>query len=516
MGIQLFITLCLIFSSTILGALIFYALRNFEVPGAKAYLGLMISIVLYCLGYALEINQTTETGLFFSLRIEYWGISFLPAFWLLLAVRYAGYEVGWPRWFYAALFAVPTATVVLMNTNSLHHLYYSSFYVDTSGPFPMAGFDKGIWYHVNIFYMTICFFVGNLLFFRMMMNSAGRTRKQAATMFFTSIIPWTGNFVYQSGLAPYHIDIVPFTFFLVGPLFALAIFRFKMFDFVPIARHVVFDFMYDPVLVVDATGRLADYNRAAETILPGLSSQMIGNELRQILQDHPNLEDYLLPPYRAQEEIRLGKGTPSLVFQLSVIPIIGTQQREEAYVLMMHDISRQKLLLDTFQEQARMDALTGIYNRRYFMELGLKSLQHMSRYGHAFSLGIVDLDHFKSINDEHGHLVGDDVLRAAAQLFAEVLREEDILGRYGGEEFIFFLPETSPKVARTVAERLRRALVKMEISSKGQPIHIAASFGITGYEQATPGLSMKDLCKKADEALYLAKNKGRNRVEMLV
>jgi diguanylate cyclase (GGDEF)-like protein len=335
-------------------------------------------------------------------------------------------------------------------------------------------------------------------------------------MFFTSIIPWTGNFVYQSGLAPYRIDIVPFTFFLVGPLFALAIFRFKMFDFVPIARHVVFDFMYDPVLVVDATGRLADYNRAAETILPGLSSQMIGNELRQILQDHPNLEDYLLPPYRAREEIRLGKGTSSLVFQLSVIPIIGTQQREEAYVLMMHDISQQKLLLDTFQEQARMDALTGIYNRRYFMELGLKSLQHMSRYGHAFSLGILDLDHFKSINDEHGHLVGDDVLRAAAQLFAEVLREEDILGRYGGEEFIFFLPETSPKVAMTVAERLRCALARMEISSKEQPIHITASFGITGYDQATPGLSMKEMCKKADEALYLAKNKGRNRVEMLV
>ena len=251
MELKLVVTLCLLFGTASSAGLALYVAYSFRTPGVKSYIGLLCSIAIYCFGYALELNHSTLEGILFSLRIEYLGIPFLSVFWVILAMQYAGYGESVPKWFYRSLFILPVITVVMVNTNPWHHLYYASFGVNTSGPFPLAQFTKGIWYHINIFYIDVCFFVGNLLFLRMMLRSVGRTRKQAATMFAASIAPWVADFIYQSGLTPYNIDLVPFVFVLVGPVLGLALFRFKMFDFVPIARHTVFDFMKDPVLVLE-------------------------------------------------------------------------------------------------------------------------------------------------------------------------------------------------------------------------------------------------------------------------
>lgn len=516
MEIQSCITFCLLFAAAVSAALALYALRYLNMPGTKAYSALMTSVVFYCVGYALEINQTSAAGLLLALRVEYWGISFLPACWLLLAMRYAGYDGDWPRWLYGVLFLVPVGTLVLINTNSWHHLYYASFQIDTSGPFPMSAFEKGLWYQINAFYIHICFFAGNLLFFRMMIRSMGRSRKQAACMFFTSVIPWIGLFIYQAGLAPYRLDIVPFTFAIVGPLFAIGLFRFGIFDFIPIARHTVFEAMCDPVLVVDTAGRLADYNPAAAKMFPELAEGVIGRRLCQVLPLHQELLQFFADETLISAEMTIGAGAGLPVFHLSQIPIAGKGGEAVAHILIMHDITRQKQQLEIFQERARLDALTGIFNRGYFMERAERSMQYMLRNGHPFTLGILDLDHFKRINDQYGHLTGDDALRKAAQAFTAVLRDGDLLGRYGGEEFIFFLPETVPETGLHVAERLRQKLSSLSIASGDEAVHITASFGLTGRLPDDPEISLLELCKKADAALYQAKGAGRNRVVLLL
>lgn len=162
-------------------------------------------------------------------------------------------------------------------------------------------------------------------------------------------------------------------------------------------------------------------------------------------------------------------------------------------------------------EMANTDKLTGIYNRRRFGELLRWELKKYGRYQRNACLLLFDLDHFKKVNDTYGHQVGDDVLVAIAQICKTVLRKIDIFGRYGGEEFIAFLPETDREGALVVAERLRGTIESASIPSNEGPIHITISIGIAPFGDIDE-LSIDSVIKQADDALYSAKNRGRNRV----
>lgn len=160
---------------------------------------------------------------------------------------------------------------------------------------------------------------------------------------------------------------------------------------------------------------------------------------------------------------------------------------------------------------ATTDGLTGLYNRRYFFDLAEKEFAKFLRYGEAFSLCIMDIDHFKKINDAYGHAVGDEVLRHLAKSLTATLREYDIIGRYGGEEFIVLLPATPLLTAAKIAERIRstieEAVVKIE---NCKDIRYTLSIGVTSFEKEDKTIT--SVFEEADRRLYAAKNLGRNRV----
>jgi diguanylate cyclase (GGDEF)-like protein len=161
------------------------------------------------------------------------------------------------------------------------------------------------------------------------------------------------------------------------------------------------------------------------------------------------------------------------------------------------------------QRLAVTDDVTGIFNRRHAFELGRIEFSRAQRYGHTMSALILDVDHFKGINDQFGHSCGDQTLHVLANLLQEQLREVDILGRYGGEEFVVFLPETDLLTAYKVAERLCRVADRLRIPTEKGSVKITVSVGVAGYEQGIPGLEALVDC--ADKALYAAKRSGRNR-----
>lgn len=159
------------------------------------------------------------------------------------------------------------------------------------------------------------------------------------------------------------------------------------------------------------------------------------------------------------------------------------------------------------------DALTGLYNRRHFNERYAAEYMRAARYGRPLSVLLIDIDHFKKFNDEHGHLVGDKVLKLTAKVLNESIRKADLLARYGGEEFVLVLPEIDKEHARQVAEKLRRAIELTHFpKEESQPFgHLTASFGVAAFPEDARGEDA--LLKLADEALYRAKANGRNRVE---
>lgn len=176
-----------------------------------------------------------------------------------------------------------------------------------------------------------------------------------------------------------------------------------------------------------------------------------------------------------------------------------------------HEIGMRKKMQEELARQARTDALTGLSNRRHFIEMAEQELVRAGRYGKALSILMFDLDEFKAINDTHGHHAGDCVLQKIAEICSQTLRDGvDIAGRMGGEEFAVLLPQTDAGQACEIAERLRRHIADAVISDgQGETLRVTASIGIATLSSET---SVDNLLSRADKAMYEAKRAGRDKV----
>ena len=164
------------------------------------------------------------------------------------------------------------------------------------------------------------------------------------------------------------------------------------------------------------------------------------------------------------------------------------------------------------RKQANVDVLTKIYNRRYFLEFALPTFNSAYRYQRNLSLILIDLDNFKEINDRYGHNNGDCILRGVADLLNQNVRSPDILARYGGDEFVVIMPETTHSEAKVCAERLKEMVEEYQFQIDGEEaIYLTISLGVACLHHQTDK-SLDDLIYRADQALYQAKVEGRNRV----
>lgn len=202
-------------------------------------------------------------------------------------------------------------------------------------------------------------------------------------------------------------------------------------------------------------------------------------------------DDYLVKPFDPQElkvRIRAGQRIVELETQLQAA-------QEE------------------LRRQSMTDPLTGILNRRAVLERLEAEISRAGRENTSLGLGILDLDHFKQVNDTFGHLAGDEVLKETVERVRGSLRTYDVFGRVGGEEFLVVLPGTPLSGAKGVAERLRRAISQLPMSTHKGLVRVTASLGVTVW---TGREGIDSFIERADRALYMAKAKGRNRVEVLV
>jgi len=216
---------------------------------------------------------------------------------------------------------------------------------------------------------------------------------------------------------------------------------------------------------------------------------------------HAEQNTFVLPHRLANGEVR------SVEVHTSPVDVSG---RTHLFTI-VQDITERKRLEDELKRQAHVDGLTGLNNRRHFFELTEHELARAKRHGEPFSVLMLDLDYFKSVNDTHGHLVGDRVLQKLGEVCVQTLREIDIIGRVGGEEFAILLPETKGDQAREVGKRLRLAIADTSVPiEQGDAVNFTVSIGVTMLVATDD--TVEDILNRADTALYAAKNMGRNRV----
>jgi len=498
-------------------SLIYYSLRIYKTDGGRPFVFFMASVFFYSLGYMLELSGDSASAIFFALKIEYIGIPFIPVFWFLFAFEYNKLRIR-SRLVYASLFVIPVITFALLYTNNQYHWYYSEFGIDTSGPFPVASVVKGTWYYVQFAYAQLLSLAGVALFYSMTRKAKGYRRKQANAIFFASLIPWCGNLLEQLGLTLPGIDMEPFYLALPIPVFSIAMARLLMFNIAPIARAKIFETMRTPVLVLDKDFNIADFNRFAGMVLPELTAEAIGLSAHEVLGDREGFMDRITAANDAATDVELRHNGETVHFSVSVTRIASSSGQEIGFAVLLYDITEKKRLLEQLHKMASLDALTQVYSRQFFMDSCMMEVNRVCRYGGSLPFMLVDIDHFKAINDTYGHIAGDLVLQNVTATFRKTLRASDVVGRYGGEEFAFLLPETDFEGVKNLAERLRKGVKETTTPYEGNELKVTISVGIAYYstDERAAGTTGRELLiallKASDQALYEAKNMGRDQV----
>jgi diguanylate cyclase (GGDEF)-like protein len=234
----------------------------------------------------------------------------------------------------------------------------------------------------------------------------------------------------------------------------------------------------------------------------------IGNETLEVLSsfeiDAGNMKPFSQILQEANEEL----GKLNLSYEQLVYELKQEKQKVEELAKELKEAN------DILRGLAFKDGLTGLFNHRYFQEHMEKEVQRADRYKRTLSLIMIDIDHFKKVNDTYGHPVGDIVIRSIANLFEETIRKCDTAARYGGEEFALILPETDVKGAVILAERLRKMAEQMEIEADGKKIKVTISIGVAMYDPSSKRRSKAEIIDAADKALYNSKQTGRNKLSI--
>jgi diguanylate cyclase (GGDEF)-like protein/PAS domain S-box-containing protein len=341
------------------------------------------------------------------------------------------------------------------------------------------------------------------------------------------LLTLVGNAVYLSKLTVVPpIDLTPVGFTLGMILMSLALFRWHFFELVPLAHDTVIDAMPEGVLLADERGRLIDANRSAQQILAASPSALIGRPVSEVLP--PRLAELMAgPPRRESCEFAIDVGSEQHTYDAVVSPLASHGGTVQGRLLVLREVTERKRAAEALaateaelrrsnQELERLastDPLTLLANRRQFFVRLEAEIKRARRQGESLALVMLDLDHFKAVNDAHGHAVGDLVLKEVGALLSSCVREWDMAARLGGEEFALILPTTDREGAREVAERVRTRILDLRCATAdGAVVTVSASCG---------GATLKDNVKTsdqllvaADEALYRAKARGRDRVAM--
>ncbi|MEL7566136.1 MAG: diguanylate cyclase [Dehalobacterium sp.] len=505
-----------------------YSIRRRKVPGAMPFFFLCMITSLYTFGYGMELFSQTLDKVNFWSKFQYIGLPFIPAIWVILSISYSRVAYKYNNLFYFFLFLIPILTCLFRLTNT--HLQYGTMRMVSNGYFLVLDFQKGPWYYLHFLYFFLCAGYSSFIYFKQYLKASGYLKQQSLIMAIASLAVISSLILNLFNIFPFKLDSGPFIVIFDYLIFTYGIFRYNMLHLIPLSRKIVFDKIHVGVLVFDMQFNIVDFNKAATEIFVELSKDVIGLNIKECLFRYKSFVDLLIFWQLNKANNELGK-TITQVEDNFEFEILNDKKQciyhyhvrlSELYkkeylvgtTIMINDITKQYEMIKQLEYASRIDGLTGLFNRTYFFERMEYEIDRAARSEESLTIMLMDIDDFKKINDTWGHQAGDYILKTVSTIIAQNLRDIDLVGRYGGEEFIFCLPNTNLENAVLIADRLRYQIQETVIYWRENMIHISASFGVAGNRLSDHSIRDYDtLIRKADEAMYLSKRKGKNRVE---
>ena len=279
----------------------------------------------------------------------------------------------------------------------------------------------------------------------------------------------------------------------------------------------------DAVVIIDSSHRIALFNSGAEVMFGYTAKEVMGERLDMLMPERFQLQhDVMVDEFgagsldaksmgRRNRQI-YGRRKDGNEFVANAQIIRLGDKTTRYYAALFRDISQNKRTEEELLRLAATDPLTGAYNRREFTQMAEREALRSHRYHHPLSMMMLDLDHFKRLNDTYGHTAGDKVLQRFTTLCSNTLRNVDIFGRWGGEEFVALLPETDIEGASIISERLRKIISENVLSFNDHKITFTASIGVVQYKDGEVNVDAP--LGRAESAVYDAKKAGRNRISV--
>ncbi len=283
----------------------------------------------------------------------------------------------------------------------------------------------------------------------------------------------------------------------------------------------VVEHLEDAVVVLDTDMRIVMFNRGAEKIFGYIRDDILGKHLNTLIPQRFHIQHDLLVSEFASDKTQfksmsdrsrqtLGMRHDGSEFQAQISILRLNEGRKNFFAAVVRDISEKKKNEDELIRLASTDPLTGAFNRREFTALAEREALRSRRYNRPLSVLMLDLDHFKDLNDTYGHAAGDKALQRFTTICCNALRNVDIFGRWGGEEFVGLLPETDAESAGIIGERLRKIVSETEMDFNGETIRFTVSIGVAQFRDGE--YMLEGPLSRADAAVYDAKKAGRNNI----
>jgi diguanylate cyclase (GGDEF)-like protein len=487
----------------------------------------LTALAIWVFGLLFEaISQTVPDKILWS-QFSYIGFTTTTPFLILFIISYS--QQRHLNWRFTLLFLiVPFLTTLAAYTNDQHHLLWTNFHWGST-QYNILIYEHGVVFYLHLVYIYTLVFFGLGLLAQKISRSKPPFRSQLVIIFISGLFPLASGSLYAFGIDPVQgMDTSPFGFLFTNIMLILGFSHYQLLDLVPVAQDLLLRQVQDGMMVIDWKDRVVDANKHVFDILHLPATNIIGKRFQEVLPwdlDLNKMSKFTVPteyclcePENYYVDLQVSSLTPHtsapagylLAFRDISIRKQTELQLKKANASLQKQIQETNRLQEMLKAQATHDSLTGLYNRRDMDAVLNQILLQAQQQGNHFSIMVMDIDHFKEINDQFGHQTGDSILQQFGQAILQSTRDSDYSFRLGGDEILVAFPGMSAAEAHRKANLFREALQSIIIEKDNARVSTTVSVGIAEYP--THGDNVQILINRADRALYRAKEKGRNQV----
>ncbi len=492
--------------------LLFFINQKRKINGKILLELILASELVYIFGYTCELVSNVVSQKIFFNHFQYIGVVFIAPLWYLISIRFGNIENRWIKLEYL-VFVIPVIVLIGNFTYMSNHYYYQSYIPsnDNSGLFVIL-FEKGVLYYIHGIFQAVLAVLSAVNYHSVYKKTSGVLKRQSAILMGMSLC---GIFISAICLSTRYTSGFDSGAMLTGIsafILLYVLFKYEVFDLIPLAYVKVFESNDNPIIVLNDSKAIVIYNTAAFNVFDDKLEKY--RRITKAFDDEPELL-HALENNESCVIKRTVKGK-QMYFAAKLIRLDEKNNEivnEFGYLLTFTNVTEHINEVHMLENAAYVDPLTDVYNRRFFFEKAKKAMERAKNEGFIFSLIMIDVDKFKIINDNFGHLTGDFVLKKVCGVIQEQLSPQDIVARYGGEEFIILLPDSDFSTAMNAAEKICHSVQEKHFKYGEEEIEVTVSLGVFTPKFPLSGSEViEDFIASADYCLYNAKNNGRNRI----